>query len=297
MQLSQTAKVFFSSVALVAVLIMANACEPAFNPINSNSSKSYSVFGFLNASADTQFVRVEYLRDSLATDAPEALNADVQLTNTATGQSAMLHDSLFHYRTVAAHNYYTTMDIEPNQSYRLEVSRGNAKSSAEVAIPKTFPKPKLAKSRGASPDFLVVQDIDRLIAVKTIYHTCQDCGGIGGCPAKPHMIRDSFAHLQDTVRMSDGRIKAMLKTSDDLLEIGNGYPSGQTFTVVKSEAIIAAGNAEWPDFLSLDQEAVALPQVASNIDDGAGLLGGILTDTITVETNSADPCYNSSKNK
>ena len=277
-------------VIVVGVSFLLSSCDPAFNPIKEND-RTYSVCGCLNASADTQFVRIEYLRDSLATDTPLQLDAEVQLTNTETGQQVTLKDSVFeYYQAGKAHNYYTTMDILPNQSYQLEVKGQGSSSSAEVDIPGSFPEPDLIRG----DEFVEVRDIDRLIAVKTIYQTCQDCSGADTCPAEPTIIRDSFSHLKDTVHLSGNSIKANYDSSEDLFVIEDSYPSRKTFTIVRSEVIVAAGTPQWPDFLRLDEEAMGLTQTASNIKGGAGLLGGIFTDTLTIETNPAEPCYRSS---
>lgn len=274
----------------VVTILLGSSCDPAFSPIEQNG-RTFSIFGYLNASADTQFVRVEYLRDSLAIGSPEKLDAEIILTNTETGQTTTLQDSVFsYYQWGKAHNYYTTMDISANQSYRLEVQGNGSSSWAEVDIPSPFPTPSLVKSG----DYLEVRDIGRLIAVKTIYRTCQNCSGFDTCPSEPSIYKSTFSHLEDTVHRSSNLIKANFNTADDLGAIGDSYPDGKTFTVVRSEVVVAAGTQQWPDFLHLDEEAVALPQVASNIEGGAGLLGGILTDTVTVATNSPDPCYTSS---
>lgn len=289
-----SSKISCNALAAVATVLMVSfllsSCDPAFSPIKEND-RTYSVFGYLNASADTQFVRIEYLRDSLATNTPLQLDAEVKLTNIETGQQVTFQDSVFeYYQAGKAHNYYTTMDILPKQSYRLEVKGRGSSSSAEVDIPDSFPEPDLIKG----DEFVKVRDIDRLIAVKTIYHTCQNCGGAETCPAEPTIIRDSFSHLKDTVHLSENSIKANYDSSEDLLVVGDDYPSSKTFTIVRSEVVVAAGTPQWPDFLRLDEEAMGLTQTASNIDGGTGLLGGIFTDTLTIETNSAEPCYRSS---
>lgn len=279
----------YTLVLATAVVLLFSSCEPAFAPIEQNN-RTFTVFGYLNASADTQFVRLEYLRDSMATDTPTQLDAEVTLTNVETGQTATLQDSLFsYYQSGRAHNYYTTMDISPNQSYEFQIQGHGASSSAEVTIPSRFPKPNLFRPGG----YVEVRDIGRLIAVKTLYHTCQNCGGLGGCPTEPFINTDSFLHLQDTVHLEENLIKAGYHPEKDLSTIGEGYPRGKTFTVVRSEVIVAAGTPQWPDFLTIDEEAAALPHVASNIEGGVGLLGGIVTDTLTIETNSPEPCYSS----
>lgn len=268
-------------------LLLQSGCEPAFTPIKTNDNY-YSIFGYLNASADTQFVRIEKLRDSLFTGTPTHLNATVTLTNKSTGQSAVMKDSLFHYSNGKAHNYYTDLDINPDQTYRLEVRSGDQVSSAKVRIPSSFPEPILMSGSSSNIE-LEIHDIDRLVAVKTVYYTylnCQDSSPFdpnsNPCPDEPTINRDAFSHLQDTVHTGDGTIEARIKQRDDLREVEKEYPEGRTFTLVKVNVIVAAGNPDWPDFLTLDEESVAHPGIASNVEGGTGLLGGIVSDTVEV---------------
>jgi hypothetical protein len=128
-----------------------------------------------------------------------------------------------------------------------------------------------------------------LVAVKTVYYTylnCQDSSPFdpnsNPCPDEPTINRDAFSHLQDTVHTGDGTIEARIKQRDDLREVEKEYPEGRTFTLVKVNVIVAAGNPDWPDFLTLDEESVAHPGIASNVEGGTGLLGGIVSDTVEV---------------
>ena len=274
--------------AVFAVVVSAG-CDPAFDPIK-ETNRSYSVYGYLNASADTQFIRIEKLRDNMPIGTLDDLGADVQLTNVTTGQTTLLQDSLFNYRVGRAHNYFTTLQVNPEQQYRLEVQGNEGAASAEVDIPDTFPEPSLAPRK----EFVQVQDIDRLIAVKTIYDTCQNCGGLGGCPDEPYIRRFTYSHLADTAHIQGSGIRANYNMAEDLSEVSNNYPRNAAFTIVRGSVVIAAGTANWPNFLELDAEAAALPNVASNIDGGVGLLGGIVTDTVTFEKNPPTACYTSS---
>lgn len=269
------------SLLLLLLIALQSGCDPSFAPIQ-NNDQYYSIFGYLNASADTQFVRIEELRDSLFMDAPAHLNVKVTLTDITTGQSTQMHDSLFHYPDGDAHNFYSTMEIHPKETYRLEVKNGNANTSAQVEIPDTFPEPVLKNSSSALT-VVEVQDIDRLIEAKAVYYTYLNCRpNSNNCPDHPYVLRSAFAHLRDTVHTNDGAIQVRFDQGTDMQKIEDGYPEGRTFTLVKVNMIVAAGNPDWPDFLNLDEETTAHPDTATNINGGSGLLGGIVSDTVQV---------------
>lgn len=264
---------------LLAGIFLYSGCEPAFSPIKEDG-RDYSIFGFLNASADTQFVRIEQLRDNLFSDAPSDLKIKAKLTNTSTGQSVMMKDSLFHYYSDGkAHNYYTTFSIDPAETYRLEIIKEETKASTEVTVPDDFPSPELI-----AEDELRITGIDRLIGVKMIYSVIAKCTNPPNrkiCPEEPTINQYGFQHLSDTLHVENGTILASIKQGEDLKQIQTQY-SKQGFIVDKIEVMVAAGSPSWPDFLSLDEETAAVPGTASNIEGGVGLLGGVVTDTILV---------------
>lgn len=271
----------------IFAIVLIEACDPAFSPIDEND-RYYSVFGFLNASADTQFIRIEQLRDSLFSDTPTDLNIEVELTNTSTGQSVEMKDSLFDFLSEGlAHNYYTTLPINPTETYRLEIVEGGTKTSAEVAVPEAFPEPELL-----TESKLKITGIDRLIGVKMIYSVSPICIPDGNnpesenCPDVPPVFQHDLQHLGDTTRMGNGVIHADIGQADDLNEIEQNYgPLG--FELVRVKVVVAAGSPSWPEFIGLADEAQAIPGTASNIEGGVGLLGGVVTDTVLVYENES----------
>lgn len=276
------------------IVLLGIGCEPSFDPIQEND-RHYSVFGYLNASADTQFVRIEKLRDSLATGTLPNLDAEVTLTNTSTGESVLMQDSLFEYPQGQAHNFYTTFEIDPGGSYELVVEGPAGTSSVEVDIPDDFPEPELLEPPNEEP-YVVVRGIERLVGAKIIYNSCMDC--ICGspatnpppCPAKPYIREMDFYSLVDTTSFANGIIQVPIDSLEDREKIEMEYPPNRTFTITNYKMMIAAGTEQWPDFITLGQEAVGLPDVATNVKGGTGFLGGIVSDTLTIGTQSSFPC-------
>lgn len=273
-----------SLLLVIFATVLIEACDPAFSPIDEND-RYYSVFGFLNASADTQFIRIEQLRDSLFSDTPTDLNIEVELTNTSTGQSVEMRDSLFDFPSEGlVHNYYTTLPINPTETYRLEIVEGGTKTSAEVAVPEAFPEPELL-----TESKLKITGIDRLIGVKMIYSVSPVCipdpnPERDNCPDVPPVFQHSFQHLEDTTNVGGGITHAYIGEAEDLIEVEKNYgPAG--IILVKIRVVVAAGSPSWPDFIGLDYEAQAIPGTASNIEGGVGLLGGAVTDTVLIYEN------------
>lgn len=259
------------------LVITGMGCDPSVDTFQENEL-AYSIFGYLNASADTQFVRVEPLRDGMLTRAPDSLDVDVTLTDLTTDQTTSLRDSLFRYLDGAtAHNFYTTSDIEPTTPYRLTV-RGSdgAESYAQTTVPDTFPAP-IVVTPIAEEDLgfdcnnpylnsqrtvVEIRGIERLVAVRALYYAME--------------TMRSYGHLADTVQTENDVIEARVNYVEDLCRIP------ETNAPQRIEIVVAAGNPDWPDFMRLDWETETLPGVASNVEGGTGLLGGVVTDTVVV---------------
>jgi hypothetical protein len=140
------------SLVLVAALFLA-ACEEPFEPI-APSDLVFSIYGHLDAGADTQWVRVMPLRESLLTE-PGSVDAVVTLEELETGTIVQMSDSLSRYEVFLgngefyAHNFSTTLPMVPGKHYRLTATRSDgAAASVTVLIP-FFESPTLVVSHTA----------------------------------------------------------------------------------------------------------------------------------------------------
>jgi len=276
---SQDSTISFQLILFIVCTALLNTgCDPSFNPIKQND-RYFSVFGYLNASADTQYVRIEKLRDGMPGETPSDLEAKITLTNVATNQTVTMQDSVYEYYLQGkAHNFYTTMDINPNQKYRLEVNGEEGNSSAELEIPDAFSKPEVLDN-SKFQTILKMQGIKRLVGIKTIYQTCQTCS----CD---ETIRYTYSNLKDTLYMDDGSVKAEIDLLEEKKKIFLNYPENKDYSILRYDVVVAAGMPSWPNYADLDPEEVILPDVATNVNNGVGYLGGIVSDTL----NMIDTC-------
>lgn len=236
----------------------------------------YSIFGYLDAAAHTNVVRVEPLRDSMLARAPDTLNAEVTLTNLSTGEENTLRDSL--YPDLSVHNFYTTTEIQPETSYRLRAEGpGGVETVAETTIPDTFPTPEVTDPASLDDEFsngrtgVRVEGVERLATVKALYYLVN--------PPNFTSIVDvsEVVHVSDTFRTNEEIINVDFSHRDDFDRINN-----QGREIVRIEVVVAAAGPDWPEFAELDLEMEAHPDIASNVEGGVGLLGGVVSDTVVV---------------
>ena len=50
--------------------------------------------------------------------------------------------------------------------------------------------------------------------------------------------------------------------------------------VEEAQVLIAAAGPEWPDFLAIDEETLALADVVTNVENGVGFVGGVSRKTL-----------------
>lgn len=119
-------------------------CDESFQPLKENDRYFFSIQGYLDVSADTQWVRITPARQQLVMP-PVTPEMHVTLEELESGNITPMNDSLFiqangfHYL-----NFWTTMEIKPEHTYRLtaEDSLGNT-SHVEVTTPEEFRAPTI----------------------------------------------------------------------------------------------------------------------------------------------------------
>jgi hypothetical protein len=90
-------------------------CDQSFEPLHLDHDRYFSIYGVLDAAADTQWIRVMPVRDSAFT-AAGPIDALVTLKNLATGRIVVLEDQPARYTSadptviedLFAHNFRTT---------------------------------------------------------------------------------------------------------------------------------------------------------------------------------------------
>jgi hypothetical protein len=256
----------------VFILLLAG-CEFSVDPLQENDQYHFSMYGYLDASADTQWVRVMPIRDSLFYE-PKPLDATVTLTNSASGETVDMNDSLFSYvQGVYTHNFWTTVDIEPAETYRItaESTEGKeASSNVEVTLPEDFPTPLVVMARDRQsdkPDRIYINGLEKVADVQTVYHVAANSGG---------STLYTVPHLKDTSRTTSGGYVAVIDREEEQQKVNNFIAN----PVLKKQIFVAAGGPDYPKLARIEQSVVVLPEGISNVENGVGFVGGIVSKTV-----------------
>ena len=247
--------------ALVACGALAS-CSTEIDP-RDDSDRFFSVWGALDATADTQWVRIAPVRAALPYDAAP-FDADVALVDVQSGQRSPMRDSLrvaLDGRRV--HAYWTTADVAPGAAYRLEVRRSDgAETRATVRIPEAPAEIRLEDGLCTCPARVTVVGAERLVDVLAIYRD----------PQTGRVYRRS--KLRSIDQPDDARFTADVYFGDDADAL-----QADPFDVYRfqAELLVVAGTEAWPEGTALGFETALQPLDGGRVENGVGFLGGVVT--------------------
>jgi len=284
----------YAAVGSVLLSVLAVGCDTSVQPFVDNG-QSYSVYSLLDAGADTQFVRVEALRDSVQFGSPPTLDATVTIENQQTGRTTQLTDSLATVPPapgIPIHLFWAELSLTPGGTYQVRVERSDGQTStATVTLPDAPPTlgldsqplmPCIEALNEGVPTFIVTgADIEQLAGAYAVYPVFGD-----------RVRRSAYESIvldRDTFRIRVDHV-------DDLVSIGGlenvmttgGCPRRESFDADTIYVAAATAGPDWPEpelIDSLSIETIARPDFVSNVENGAGFVGGIYTDTLSAPIN------------
>lgn len=282
-------------------------CDNTFEPFHEQDEFYFSIYGFLNASADKNWVRVMPIRESIYLPDDKKIDARVTLEDLETGEIHLLNDSLFVYRDEAfAWNYWTEEEIIPGSSYQLKVERSDGKtSSVVIKIPPDFPEPKVTQPTIYSELLVEVTGVDMLIDLQLNYN-------FRNRVTNEHIVRsNSILHR---VFPLEGGYQANDFGYTEGVPGFISLPHPDHERVPEFDTITAVSAGTWPDSLfsfperdwerfgnqfgpsSPDEELIERLSKISNVENGLGYVGAVITRTSNMkicrdESDNQIPCF------
>lgn len=272
-------------VFLVCIFITLG-CDQSFQPLKENEEYIFSIYGYLDASADTQWVRVSPAREEFEMP-PELPDMQVTIEHLVSGQTVVMNDSLFSPGNETYYvNAWTTMDIQNGQSYRLKAERGDgATSQVTVSVPGSFPTPRVRRETHfiGEPDTytIFIENAEKLAAVQTRWYVKLVAPGY----EKKEVF--TFSYRNDAEKLGDGRYRIPVQPDEDRQQMNSEVflPDSGEIQVLHRQIFVAAGGPEWnKDISSLDDLIYALPGGFSNVENGLGYIVGIDSKLIPLES-------------
>ncbi|WP_237852869.1 DUF4249 domain-containing protein [Rhodohalobacter sulfatireducens] len=271
-------KSFSSSVmfGFFLLFILFSGCNQSFEPLESNNELFFSMYGYLDASADTQWVHITPVREQVDLQ-NNGKNIRVTIENVNTGHEIVMNDSLFQQGRNFL-NFWTDEPLENSQSYRLSAQlESGEESHVTVQTPAELPTPIVAVLTvpGAPPEYYVLVDSSvNLADIQVRYY-------VRLVATDFEAIRTfTFAYRNEAEEVEEfpGFYTVEIDPDAELNEIERQLllpPEGE-FEVVYRQVFVASSSTEWDEEIeTLNDVIYALPQTLNNIENGLGYVIGI----------------------
>ena len=265
------------------------SCNETFEPFQENDKFNFTIYGYLDASTDTQWVRIAPVRGEFDME-PVLPEMTVQLEDMETGQVETMNQKLVHFgQGFNAINVWSLMDILPQKRYRLTAQTAQGRlSEVSVTTPEPFPIPKLLTSSvpGLPTEyFLYMDDIEHLADVQSRWHYRV---------STPFWEEERFHvfSLMSEVDQINGALGAYMVELDPDSEkqfimddsIVLSLPDGK-IEFLENQIFVASAGPEWdPAISNIDDLVYFLPDGFSNVIDGLGYMVGIFSRNIPFRT-------------
>ena len=256
-------------------LMFLTGCDDTFEPLQENDRYHFSIYGYLDATADTQWVRVMPVRDAIYAG-PEPVDAVVTLEHLETGSISVMNDSLFQFGSdVFARNYWATKTLIPGDSYRLTAENSSGQSSsATITLPPDFSTPEVQQTEGEIT-FLYIDTVEKLVDLQVIYAVFIRQND------QLQILYFPVSQLENKSLTDNGYFVTVNRRNDhnyiNQRLIGRG-------TIQPVQVFAASAGPGWVDFSVIDDEIIELPEGISNIENGVGYLTGIVSKTVPFRT-------------
>ena len=274
---------WFAVLLVAASALFIAQCDQSIEPFVGDP-RPYTLWGFLDAHADTQRVRVFTIEDRLGTDRSGPIDAVVTSTNEATGETREWIDEEVEFSDGSmGHVFYSAFQAEYEHTYRLEVRRSDgATSTARVTIPPPVTVELVdARNRIVVPVFIHGKP-PNLVDVNVLYEAATLPPANPWPPGSPTPqgfvvpVTVSYAGLEEPT--ADGWAFEV-HIRNDFLKVQEEF----TLNCLSEDHIglrrvrfqfLAASEAWAPPGNSYDPNLLIEPGTFSNVENGLGFFGG-----------------------
>lgn len=264
------------------------SCTESVNPVI-GTDYPFTVWGFFNAGADTQYVRVFPVTDQLRIDTSSSLDAKVISTDLTTGDRREWMYRTMHLDSIATgHVFWSPFRAEHNHRYRLDVIRSDgATSTAEASVPAevTF-EIEVNENRSFFP-VRIEGDVPNLVGLKVMYR------GINIPPAHawpsttqihPPVRHSVTVPYDERLHQTSSGWSVTINMVTDTVAVRDAFrasclitnPSGSAPDVwlLGMELTAVAADSTWrPPGGVFDPNVLAVPGSMSNVENGYGFVG------------------------
>lgn len=276
---------FFSSGLLLACVLglaaLLAGCETNVDPFT-EARRPFTIWGYLEAQADTQFVRVFPIEKRIGMDRSGPIDARVVSTDLTTGEQRVWTDSVITFGPGnVGHVFWSEFRPQSGRRYRLEVSRSDGEMShAEVRVP----APLEVTLPDSPTDFkipvrILGEDLNLVgLGVKYVGVPAFPANPWpAGTPSPPAIVFPVKISYFEKLQPISGGLYFQIDMKEDYLAIQEEYQRNclpKDMVLQRMEFEFLSANDAWtPPGGIFDPEVVVEPGAMSNVENGLGFFG------------------------
>ncbi len=282
-------RIIASSCILLGCTLLLLSCDTSVDPIL-DAGRPYTMWGFLDVKADTQFVRVIEIADTLDSISPDSLEAVFTSLDMSTGEETMWKQKIVEISdNDFRHIFYSDLRIKDNRRYRLEIIRRSdlATSHVELRVPALF---SLIEQSAIETDTSIIAPVFLTGDPPNVFHT-RVVYEASTIPVNPGLenpiVHDvTISYADKRVRFNEGWIIDIDLTRDfkiiqQTFRRNIIVPNDLIF-LRNMKLIMVIGNEAWdPPGGEFDPELLVEPGTFSNIESGFGFIGAGYEESVT----------------
>ena len=268
--------------AILVALPLAS-CEQAIDPII-GEDRPFTLWGYFDANADTQKVRVFTIEQRLGTDRSGPIDAVVTSTDLTTGETHTWTDTEVAFNdSVTGHVFWVAFRPKYEHTYRLEARRSDgATSSVEVTIPPNIDVELVDPTERVTIPVFIHGKPPNLVGVQVVYDaiTMPPANPWPPGTAPPPAVRlpVSVSYTDEVEPTADGW-KLEIKMRNDFSVVQDEFERNclrsDLIALRRIDFRFLAADADWsPPMGSFDPNLLIEPGTFSNVDNGFGFYGG-----------------------
>jgi len=282
-----------SSLLVISMVLAAMfhlGCEEGVNPIV-GSEYPFTLWGFMNAGADTQYVRVFEISDQLVPDPGDAIDARVFSTDLTTGEEREWSYELVRFDSlIQGHVFWSPFRAVNEHRYELEVVRSDGATSSVVTTVPPEADFQISVDFRDSSTVIPVHidgDIPNMVGFRVTYHAVNvppvKAWPIGTAIAPAVQLPVTIGYDNVLSRQGDGW-QLEIDMSRDFIAVRTWYefnclvtPDGGSAPDVWLRGIefsVLAADSSWaPPGGTFDPNVLSVPGTFSNVENGYGFFG------------------------
>lgn len=275
----------FGLLLILCSLLYLVGCETTVEPFI-GEERPFTVWGLINAGADTQRVRVFPISDAPGIDRSGAIDASVTSTNLTTGQiREWSHRTVTYEDGNVGHVFWAPFKPEEGHSYRIDVARSDgATSTATVTVPAGVEVEVVATSTSTRFPVYVRGDAENLIDVEMRYEAANlppvEAWPVGTSAHPPVAYPVEIPYMTEGERIDDGwRFDIDMQRDAEIVRLAYQQnclitPTAPDIALSRVEFHFIAADSAWsPPGGAFDPEVLVEPNAFSNVENGYGFIG------------------------